>query len=192
MDNRPVPVFLQDGRNVADQITHSLQGVVNFAANVQGALDEIKDNTKGLYWWSAIFVIICLGLFLLAQLVSLRKELSTLVRYQEIFRGMWNEDKENEVDRADELRRQTDLEERRRRVWAAARARGAGRSPSGGRDGAGGPSPFGPAVDAALDSAPPPGPERDEWARRLAALTQEFRRAQQERQEQEDTGNDAY
>ncbi|KAI1144268.1 hypothetical protein F5Y05DRAFT_364163 [Hypoxylon sp. FL0543] len=213
MGDQSVPAFLQDGRFVADQFSTTVQSAVKFANHVQNTLDDIKDNTKKLFWWSSTLVCVCLGLFLLAQLVRVRHELRTLVQYQELFRRMWEEDQELQREKMDELKRRNDLEEQRRARAAAQARAGAGRgrggfvgtssqgglsrpftpsSPSPGRETR--PSPFGPQVDAALDSAPPPGPGRDEWIRELAAVTQQVRRAHsgQQGRVEEEQDDDAY
>ncbi|KAI0835658.1 hypothetical protein F5Y06DRAFT_123788 [Hypoxylon sp. FL0890] len=210
MGDQSVPGFFQDGRLVADQFSTSVHGAVTFANQVQNTLDDIKDNTKRLFWWTSTFICVCLGLFLLGQLVRLRRELRTLVQYQEVFRQMWDEDKELERERVDELRRHNDMEEQRRRARAAAQARGGLGGASRGRGGFGTssqsgwategapytasspspggearPSPFGAGLSAALDSAPPPGPDRDEWIRQLASMTLDLRQAQQGQQGQQ-------
>ncbi|KAI5855072.1 hypothetical protein GGS23DRAFT_601436 [Durotheca rogersii] len=74
-----------------DSSTADFQKV--FAVKIENALDEIKFNTRQPTWIS-LAVCICLGLFLLAQLIRLRRDLDTLVRYQELFRRMWDDDKE--------------------------------------------------------------------------------------------------
>ncbi|KAI1099934.1 hypothetical protein F4804DRAFT_320413 [Jackrogersella minutella] len=209
MGARPRHDFLSQEMTITDHFSTSVEGAINFANHVQGSLDDIKGNTKRLFWWTSTLVCICLGLFLLAQLVRLRHEMNTLVQYSALFKRMWEEDKEFEFDRVEEKRRER-LEERRR----AARSRGGPSSSGRGRGrvmpsaqdrlaNEGGPytstyqpagrmepSPFGPQLDAALDSAPPPGPQRDEWVRRLASMTQGLRRDHREQQQGEDEGED--
>ncbi|KAI0138610.1 hypothetical protein F4776DRAFT_619191 [Hypoxylon sp. NC0597] len=173
--------LLQDGRSLMDNIAASVRGGAGFANHVQYTLDEISYNTgRKLFWWTSTFITMCLGLFLLAQLVRLGKDLNTLIRYQELFRRMWDEDKEIRQEQVDELRRKNTLREQMR-SRAAAQAKG-----SGGSDTSISPTPrppgprFGPGVEAALENAPPPGPERDEWVRRVAEMAQRLRHAQEQ------------
>lgn len=152
-----------------------------------------------------MLVFISLGLFLLAQLVRLRRELNTLVQYQALFRAMWEQDKRDARIRIMHKRRERAEEQRILRARAAGAVGARGLGGSGGLGGlaarasrAAEPkaststegsrrgrerSPFGAGVDAALDAAPPPGPDRDAWVRTLASMTQGIRRVRQEEQQ---------
>ncbi|KAI1213573.1 uncharacterized protein F4807DRAFT_456917 [Annulohypoxylon truncatum] len=197
MGDRSVHSFLLEEKPIVEQFSNTLHGAVTFAQNVQNSLDDIKDNTKRLFWWSSTLVCICLGLFLLSQLVRLTREMNKLNKYQEVFKNMWQEDKEIETYRWEQEREDRRLEglrraaARRNKSKSPARAHYA-RTPSnrGVREDAEnlrtsepqptrgtGPSPFGAKVDDALNSMPPPGPLRDEWIHELASMTQERRQA---------------
>ncbi|KAI2623982.1 hypothetical protein GGS26DRAFT_593502 [Hypomontagnella submonticulosa] len=169
---------MNQAKGIEDPILASIYGALTFADNVQNSLDGIKDNSKPLFWWTSTLVCICLGLFLLAQLIRLRRELAAIGQYQELFRRMWEEDREIKQARVEEKRRERQLFEQNRRAQAATRGRGALGASSGGtrarppapeqynyqkasvRGEAGSPQ-FGPQGDAAFGAAPPPGPERD-------------------------------
>ncbi|KAI1452475.1 hypothetical protein F4805DRAFT_447385 [Annulohypoxylon moriforme] len=131
-----------------------------------------------------------------------------MVQYQEVFQRMWEEDKMIEQEKIEEERRERRIEAQRR---TAAARRNKSRGPTGPiraptassygrrtddedfpttsayrptrRPGA---SPFGPEVDDALDTMPPSGPQRDEWIRTLASMTQEQRQANYQRVDDED------
>ncbi|KAI1479564.1 hypothetical protein F4774DRAFT_120043 [Daldinia eschscholtzii] len=200
------------GGDAEDQLSAVLHRTIQYGTHLQNSLDDIKDNTKRLFWWTSILVTICLGLFLLAQLIRLRKELTTLVQYQELFRRMWEEDREIELERVEEQRREKQLEERRKQARYVARSRASSTDPprdiqrrtrigSPRRERAEEPyaatspyqrlSPFGPQVDAALDTAPLQGADRDEWVRRVASMTQGLRRDYYGNQSQgEDDGDE--
>ncbi|KAI1803529.1 hypothetical protein F4811DRAFT_328617 [Daldinia bambusicola] len=199
-------------RGAEDQLSAVLHSAIQYGTNLQNSLDDIRDNTKRLFWWTSTLICICLGLFLLGQLVRLRKELTKLVQYQEHFRQMWDEDREIELERIEAQRRERQLEERRRQARYAARGRAS--SSDVGRDTRrrtpiGSPrlnsmaeepyastsqyqrlSPFGSQVDAALNTAPLEGAERDEWVRRVASMTQGLRRNYYEKQSQGEEDGD--
>ncbi|KAI1469247.1 uncharacterized protein F4812DRAFT_422510 [Daldinia caldariorum] len=195
-----------------DQLSAVLHSAIQYGTNLQNSLDDIKDNTRRLFWWTSTLVCICLGLFLLGQLLRLRKELIKLVRYQEQFHRMWYEDREIEIERIEEQRRERQLEERRRQARYAARGRAS--SSDVGRDTRrrtpmGSPrlnsmaeepyastsqyqrlSPFGSQVNAALDTAPLQGVDRDEWVRKVASMTQGLRREHYEKRSQGEEDGD--
>ncbi|OTA60703.1 hypothetical protein K449DRAFT_445978 [Hypoxylon sp. EC38] len=195
--------LVQDGRSFMDNFAASVRGGVGFANHIQhtvsgmrkhdlsgersdiicAQLDDIKYNTgRKLFWWTSTIITICLGLFLLAQLVQLGTYLSTLIQYQEAFRKMWDEDKESRRQQLYELRRQNTLQEEiRSRVATARRGGRPDISPA--------PRPpplHDPEVNAALDAAPPPGPQRDEWVHRVAQIAQRLRQAQEQHAQQEE------
>ncbi|KAI0122532.1 hypothetical protein F4814DRAFT_212375 [Daldinia grandis] len=196
-----------EGRDVEDQLSAALHGTIKYVTRLQGSLDDIKDNTKRLFWWTSTFVSICLGLFLLAHLIRLRQEVTTLVQYQELFRRMWDEDREIEQERIEKQIQEKKLEERRRQARSAARGRAGSEFSRKGtptaaprRDWATEESyapasqyhkisPFASQVDAALDNAPLQEADRDEWIRRVASMTQGLRRdyyGNPNREEEED------
>ncbi|XDG01370.1 hypothetical protein ABKA04_000985 [Annulohypoxylon sp. FPYF3050] len=190
MKERSVRDLLFEEKPLVDSFAKTVHGAVVFAHNVQSTLDDIKDNTKQLFWWSSTFVCICLGLFLLAQLTRLHSDMNKMVQYQEVFRRMWEDDKRMDLERIEEERHERLMEGERRASSMRSRSRGpeddnAYASGSGYRPTARpGPSPFGPQVDDALDNAPPPGPQRDEWVHELASMTQDRRRAHYQQQHQ--------
>ncbi|KAI1439604.1 hypothetical protein F5Y02DRAFT_425349 [Annulohypoxylon stygium] len=206
MKERSVRDLLFEEKPLVDSFAKTVHGAVVFAHNVQSTLDDIKDNTKQLFWWSSTLMCICIGLFLLAQLARLRSDMNKMVQYQEVFRRMWEDDKQMDLERIEEERRER-IEERERRASSMrSRSRGPGMgrrmaTPTSYGGGIGdenafvsgsgyrptarpGPSPFGPQVDDALDNAPPPGPQRDEWVHELASMTQDRRRAHYQQQHQ--------
>ncbi|KAI1646854.1 uncharacterized protein F4817DRAFT_117737 [Daldinia loculata] len=205
-----------EGRNIEDQLSAALHGTIKYVTHLQSSvswkkLDDIKDNTKRLFFWTSTLISICLGLFLLAHLIRLRQEVTTLVQYQELFRRMWDEDREIEEERIKEQRQEKKLEERRRQARSAARGRAGSELSRRGtpmasprRDWATEEpyapasqyyklSPFGSQVDAALDNAPLQGADRDEWVHRVASMTQGLRRnyyGKQNQEEDEDSQED--
>ncbi|KAI1659440.1 hypothetical protein F4813DRAFT_352995 [Daldinia decipiens] len=193
-----------DGRDVGDQLSAALHSTIKYVTHLQSSLDGIKDNTKQLFWWTSTLVSICLGLFLLAHLIRLRREVTTLVQYQELFRRMWDEDREIEEERINEQRQEKKLEEQRRQARSAARGRAGSEFSRRGtprRDWATEepyaptsqyhrPSPFGTQVDATLDNAPLQGADRDEWVHRVASMTQGLRRNYYEKQNQVEEDED--
>ncbi|KAI0882051.1 uncharacterized protein GGS22DRAFT_191782 [Annulohypoxylon maeteangense] len=191
MGDRSVRNLLFEEKSIVEQLTNTVHGAVGFAHNVQTTLDDIKDNTKRLFWWSSTFVVICVGLFLLGQLVRLHSQMSRMVQYQEIFRRMWEEDRILKHERLEEEKRergQRRIAARRNKASAPiAPPRRYGRQDdeeshaSGYRQ-----SPFRAEVDDALDAVPPSGPQRDEWIRALADMTQESRRAHYQQQQEDD------
>ncbi|KAI8966283.1 hypothetical protein F5Y11DRAFT_365871 [Daldinia sp. FL1419] len=194
------------GSELEDQLSAALRSTIKYANDLQSSLDDVKDNTKRLFWWTSTLVTICLGLFLLAQLVRLRNELTTLIRYQELFRIMWDEDREKEDERIEEQRREKQLEERRRQARLAARGKPGGsdipRKASPRADWGAEEqyalasqhrrlSTFGTQADASTDIASLQGADRDEWVRKVASVTQGLRREYfDKRDRDEQDGND--
>ncbi|KAI0850282.1 hypothetical protein F5Y00DRAFT_35918 [Daldinia vernicosa] len=197
-----------EGKDV-DQLSAAVHGTIKYLTHLQNSLDDVKDNTKGLFWWTSTLVSICLGLFLLSQLIRLRQEVTTLVQYQELFRRMWDEDREIEEERIKEQRQEKRLEEQRRQARSTARGRAGSEFPPR-RTPTASPrrgwateepyaptsqynrlSPFGAKVDAALNNAPLQEEDRDEWVRRVASMTQDLRRNYYggQNQEEEEEGD---
>ncbi|KAI1092367.1 hypothetical protein F5B19DRAFT_454429 [Rostrohypoxylon terebratum] len=203
MAERSVRDLIFEEKPLVESFAKSVHGAAVLAYNVQNTLDDIKDNTKQLFWWTSTLACICIGLFLIAQLSRLRSDLNRMVQYQEVFRRMWEDDRMLDRERIEEERRERSRSRDLRGGVLRTRSRGKGKRPArptsygGGIDddnayasGSGyqptarpGPSPFGRQVDDALDSAPPAGPMRDEWVRQLASMTQERRRAHYEQQQ---------
>ncbi|KAI1781333.1 hypothetical protein F4818DRAFT_451464 [Hypoxylon cercidicola] len=152
------------GAEIADHVDATVRGAAHFAINVQDSLDGIRDNTKRLFWWTSTLVYVCIGLFVLAQLVRLRHELHAITQYQELFMRMWDEDRRMERARIEEEKRERQVEERNRRARAAAKyGRGGMAAPTGGRGIAPGIATqhggaFSSGVDADFGSVSPPGP----------------------------------
>ncbi|KAI5926495.1 hypothetical protein F4810DRAFT_654641 [Camillea tinctor] len=125
------------------QFVTVVQSALEFAVEVKDTVDTIKDNTKKLFFWTSTLVIICLGMFILDQLVKLRHQLVSLNEYQGVFYNMWQEYKEEERMARKYDRRARMLEDLRKMHGMA---------------GGGGPFPLSlRQVNAALESAPPPG-----------------------------------
>ncbi|KAI1762219.1 hypothetical protein GGR53DRAFT_468510 [Hypoxylon sp. FL1150] len=120
--------------DIVGHMDATVKSVVHFANNVQDSLDGIRDNTRSLYWWTSVLVGICIGLFVLAQLVRLRHELQTITQYQELFMRMWDDDRRRQEERYEEEKRERQIEERNRRARAAARQYRGGKGGFSGRD----------------------------------------------------------
>ncbi|KAI0013547.1 hypothetical protein F4779DRAFT_562160 [Xylariaceae sp. FL0662B] len=197
-------LFLQ-GKALEQQFAQTVDSAVNFGVYIQSTLDEIKSNTRTLFWWTSIAVLIVLGLFIVGQLARLRRELITLNTYQNTFKGMWDEDRRFEMEQLDEQRRYREgkeIERRNREAREFQRQRersgrgGAGNSFRG-RGGIGGlttphegrrPMSFGAGtgVDGLLGSLPPRGSqELQDLLASVARETQRQRQRQQQRQHQQ-------
>ncbi|KAI1085508.1 hypothetical protein F5B20DRAFT_575021 [Whalleya microplaca] len=101
----PQSNFFLQGKALEQQFSHTVDAAINFGLYIQATLDDIKYNTKTLFWWTSITVLIVIGLFIIGQLVRLRHELVILNRHQDTFKGMWDEDRALELNRLDEQRR---------------------------------------------------------------------------------------
>ncbi|KAI0602929.1 hypothetical protein F4775DRAFT_587460 [Biscogniauxia sp. FL1348] len=157
--------IITQAKVIEAQLVTVVQNTLEFAIDVKESVDAIKDNTKKLFFWTSTLVVICLGLFILDQLVKLRRQLTTLNEYQSAFYGMWQEDKQEERLARKYDRRERLLEDLRKTHEMA---------------GGGGPFPLSlPQVNSVLDSAPPPGTA--EWDEFIDEI---YRRAMQHQAEQ--------
>ncbi|KAI1384804.1 uncharacterized protein F4822DRAFT_373753 [Hypoxylon trugodes] len=90
----PRTTHTRDGRILEDSLASAIFDTVRWAVDIQESLEDVRGNTRKLFWWSSIFVVVCIGLFIVASLVRLGSSIDKMIQYQELFRRMWDEDKE--------------------------------------------------------------------------------------------------
>ncbi|KAI1497730.1 hypothetical protein F5X99DRAFT_412798 [Biscogniauxia marginata] len=133
--------ILTRAKVLEDQFVATIETAVGFAVDIRESLDDIRNNTKKLFFWTSTIIVILLGLFILDQIVKLRRQLTTLNQFQSAFHQMWHEDREDE--------RRVRIQQRRERLLDE--LNGAIPNPGAGL-------PFSlEEINAALDTAPPVG-----------------------------------
>ncbi|RYO76201.1 hypothetical protein DL766_001015 [Monosporascus sp. MC13-8B] len=190
-------VIARDTNELEQHLGAAAQQVTSWAVEVQRALLGIKENTRGLLWWTSMVSAVIVSLFLVAALNSLRRVMVDINKHQALFRRMWEEDRANE----EKLRQEAENRRARRRAQEAIHRREAAQAQArrnGGNAGAqrgiaDGAAPGNNAAESSTAAAvagaresrrrqmdaeieilaargPPDGaPERQEYLRRIAA-----------------------
>ncbi|RYP93851.1 hypothetical protein DL770_000047 [Monosporascus sp. CRB-9-2] len=188
-------VIARHANELEQHLGAAAQQVTSWAVEVQSALLGIKENTRGLLWWTSMVSAVIVSLFLVAALNSLRKVMVDINKHQALFRRMWEEDRENE----EKLRQEAENRRARRRAQEAIRRREAAQAQArrngdnaGTQGTAGAATPGNHAAESSTAAAartrqarrrqmdaeievlvalgPPDGtPERQEYLRRIAA-----------------------
>ncbi|KAI2613273.1 hypothetical protein GGR54DRAFT_330930 [Hypoxylon sp. NC1633] len=99
-------------RSLEDQISTTVASL----QSIEDSLDVIKDNTMQVFWWLFVLVWAVLGLLIFTQLVRLRNDMIALVQHQELFRKMWDEEREEEKKRREEEKAERREEEKREKA----------------------------------------------------------------------------
>ncbi|RYO96570.1 hypothetical protein DL765_011549 [Monosporascus sp. GIB2] len=110
-------VIARGANELEQHLGAAVQEVTNWAVEVQRALLGIRENTRGLLWWTSMVSAIIVSLFLVAALNSLRRVMVDINKHQALFRRMWEEDRENE----EKLRREAENRRARRKAQEAIR-----------------------------------------------------------------------
>ncbi|CAJ2505883.1 Uu.00g000130.m01.CDS01 [Anthostomella pinea] len=144
--------LLTEAKAFEQRLGSTVQAGVSFALDTVAKLDGIKAategiqyNTKQLFFWTSTIIISFAALFLIDQLVRLKRQLQTLNEYQATFQAFWEQDREDER-----------LERNRRNQAANERARNRTRTPR-------------QVAEARAAQEAQAVRERDELARQLAA-----------------------
>ncbi|RYP38373.1 hypothetical protein DL767_002613 [Monosporascus sp. MG133] len=124
-------VIARNANDLEQHLGAAAQQVTSWAVEVQSALLGIKENTRGLLWWTSMISAIIVSLFLVAALNSLRKVMVDINKHQALFRRMWEEDRENE----EKLRQEAENRRARRRAQEAIRRREAAQAHARGNGG---------------------------------------------------------
>ncbi|RYP75495.1 hypothetical protein DL771_002380 [Monosporascus sp. 5C6A] len=127
-------VIARHANELEQHLGAAAQQVTSWAVDVQSALLGIKENTRGLLWWTSMVSGIIVSLFLVAALNSLRKVMVEINTHQALFRRMWEEDRENE----EKLRQEAENRRARRRAQEDIRRREAVQAQAGRNGGNGG------------------------------------------------------
>ncbi|RYP10696.1 hypothetical protein DL764_000486 [Monosporascus ibericus] len=163
-DNR---VIARHANELEQHLGAAAQQVTKWAVEVQSALLGIKENTRGLLWWTSMVSAVIVSLFLVAAINSLRKVMVEINKHQALFRRMWEEDRENE----ERLRQEAENRRARRRAQEAIRQEEASQAQER-RNGGNADAQGGTAHAAA------PGNNAAESSTAAAAMTRQARRHQ--------------
>ncbi|RYP64976.1 hypothetical protein DL769_006471 [Monosporascus sp. CRB-8-3] len=163
-DNRVIP---RHSNELEQQLGAAAQQVTSWAVEVQSALLGIKENTRGLLWWTSMVSAVIVSLFLVAAINSLRRVMVDINKHQALFRRMWEEDRENE----EKLRQEAENRRARRRAQEVIRQREAAQAQAGRNGGNAG-------TQGGAAGAAAPGTNAAESSAAAAARTRQARRRQ--------------
>ncbi|OTB01416.1 hypothetical protein M426DRAFT_14577 [Hypoxylon sp. CI-4A] len=170
--------------NVVGDFSTTVDGIVKYANHISSSLEDIKEGTKGLQWWTSMALAACLGLYFMYSFSRVRSELSVNNHYQALFRQMWEEDRATQDNHEAWMRRshehQRDLLDETTQTIREIHATYLANRAARGKGHRGGLAPAQSSRYPSLTSSMPPGPERDEWIAKMERMADRLRQRHEE------------